>query len=73
MNLYRLDVQVPAEHGGGSYPVSDILGPRLIRSHAAAREAGRMAAACSGWPVTLTRISGAGAMRAMATINPEGA
>jgi len=56
MNLYRIDILSP---DGTSAPLTDMLGTRLIRSNTAAIRAAREAAAVTGLPAALTRISGA--------------
>jgi hypothetical protein len=66
MNLYRLDVQTPH----GSYPVVDLMGPRLIRQRSEADRAGRAVASAERCPVTLTRITGAGRLTVMGTFKP---
>lgn len=65
MNLYRLD------RADGS-AVRDLLGPVLIRSAADARTRATADAVSSGQSVTVTRISGAGRLRAMYSIDPTG-
>ena len=57
MNLYRIDTS--------QGPVSDFLGPCLIRSFARARERGREAALAHGG-ATVTRISGRNAALSVA-------
>lgn len=69
MNLYRLDIQLP---DGTSYPVADMLGPRLIRARQDAARVARSAAGYSGMPVLLTRIQGAGHLRRMGHYYPDG-
>lgn len=69
MNLYRIDLQQP---DGTFQPLSDFLGPRLIRSRTAADNAARMATATTRLPAQVTRIRGAGQVTIMGTFQPDG-
>jgi hypothetical protein len=62
MNLYRLDIIEP---DGSSYPVTDLLGVRLIRQRKVADDVGSMTSLAKKRVVTLTRIYGAGATQNM--------
>jgi hypothetical protein len=63
VNLYRVDTP--------SGPLTDVLGVRLIRSAASARQAARQAAESEG-TATLTRISGAGSLKTIHTYVRKG-
>lgn len=68
MNLYRLDFH----HGHVVEPVRDFLGDVLIRSHAKALERAKREAAEHDKAVVVTRIYGAGRLRPMLRIRPDG-
>jgi hypothetical protein len=65
MNLYRLD-------RADGRPVRDLLGTMLIRSAADARAKAVEVAMIDEQSCTVTRISGAGSMRAVYTVHPNG-
>jgi hypothetical protein len=67
MNLYRLD--------SASGPVTNLMagGPALYRAWRTARYYAQNQAILRSEDVTITRISGAGLMRAVATASPDGA
>jgi hypothetical protein len=62
MNLYRIDTP--------RGPVCDVLGVRLIRSYRDACDTAHDVADHLGDTVSLTRISGAGSLKAVRLIHP---
>ncbi len=62
MNLYRLDAP--------SGPLCDLLGPRLIRSYRRAMDVAHEHATSANETVAVTRISGAGSLKQIATVQP---
>lgn len=69
MNLYRIDM---IQEDGSEVPLTDFLGPRLIRSRAQANVAARTAVATMQRPARLTKISGAGRTEIMGTFETSG-
>lgn len=65
MNIYRIEDTITGE------PVSDIMGPWLIRSHAQAIDVAKRVATGRGNPQSVIRISGAGAMKCVRIVNPS--
>lgn len=63
MNLYRLDT--------ASGPLTDLLGPRLIRRYSHAITVASKHCAVHGERVTVTRISGGGALKVVRVIEPN--
>ena len=62
--LYRIDLP--------SGPVTDLLGPCLIRSYYRAVDKAREAAKGAHTPATITRIDNAGHLRAAAVVSANG-
>lgn len=69
MNLYRID-QTHADSDRSLGPVTDIFGPRLVRSRAIA-DGLAIEAASTGVIATITRISGPGHVRAIGRVQPH--
>ena len=65
MNLYRLDF-------ANGQPVADVFGPVLLRESARATARASAEAAAANLDVTVSRISGAGSLRAMRRVSPDG-
>lgn len=63
VNLYRLDT--------ASGPLTDLLGPRLIRCYASALTVAHDHADAKRERVTVTRISGGGALKVVRVIDPS--
>lgn len=69
MNLYRIDRE-HADSGRSMGPVSDIFGVRLVRKRAIA-DGLAIEAASEGVVATISRISGAGHVRAIGRVQPH--
>lgn len=68
MNLYRLDYESP---NGDLEPVTDILGPVLLKHWPTVRQQALALANNTGAVVRITRISGAGALKVVAHASGE--